>query len=174
MSQTEPQPSSSAPPEQAPSEPSNGARMRRYALYLLLVLMLVALWYDRKVARANVESAYDRIERLNDAINAEKSRKQLTSKEVRAALDTTPARVFTESGYQVEIYSWFAGLPFKTRAYYAVYSGAPPNRFLKHYKFELPKEELTGYSAFSLPPKSTVSADQIQDSPIKEIRLSPQ
>ena len=164
--------SSEKPSEQPSSTHSRGGRLRRYILFALLLVMLGALWYDRKVARPSVESAYDRIERLNEGINAEKSRKQLTSKEVQTALNTMPDRVFAENGYQVEVYSWFAGLPFKTRDYYAVYSSAPPNRFLKHYKFELPKDELSGDAALSSPPKTAVSADQ--SSPITEIGLTPQ
>lgn len=139
--------------------------MRQFILFILLAVMLGALWYDRKIARPNVQSAYDRIETLNDEINLKKGHEVLTNKEVQAALNRPPSRVFSIGGYHVEVYSWRAGLPIKTHDYYAVFAG---KLFLKHYKFELPTEELTGTSAYITPPDPSMQSDQLPGGPISE------
>ena len=54
-----------------------------------------------------------------------------------------PTRTLTQSGYRVEVYSWMAGLPFRTRDYYAVYNqGTGKLYFATHYEFNIPPGEL--------------------------------
>lgn len=149
-----------------PPPPSQEAgQWRRYVLFALLLAMFVALWYDRKIARPHVESAFDRIERLNEQVNSQKGRQQLVSQDVQSALKLQPDRVFTEGGYHVEVYSWRAGLPIITRDYFALYSGTPPYKFLKHFKFELPQEELTGNSAITTELGAPVPTDKMLGPP---------
>lgn len=121
---------------------SNASRIRSLILLGILVLLLGALWYDYKVARPGVERAFDSIAKLNEELNSQPGRKYVTNKEVQEKLHRSPVQSFQEGPYQVEVYSWRAGLPIRSHNYYAVYSAGTPLVFLKHYKFELPMEEL--------------------------------
>lgn len=104
--------------------------------------MVGALWYDYKVARPAVDSAYARIGKLNEEVNSNSGRTYMTEKDVQAELARAPSETFTEDRYFVEVYSWRAGLPIKTHNYYAVYTKGPPHIFLMHYPNELDRSEL--------------------------------
>ncbi|MGE0755752.1 MAG: hypothetical protein AB7F89_01080 [Pirellulaceae bacterium] len=111
-------------------------------LFALLGLALFALWYDYKVARPAVEAAYDTIEKYNGEVNTTAGRAYVTEKEIQEKLGRAPDNTFTEGPYHIEEYNWRAGIPIRTHKYYAVYSDGTPLIFLKHFKFELPPEEL--------------------------------
>jgi hypothetical protein len=168
MSNPEPQ-SFADPPSHAPAAraPSSAANYRRWILFLFLGVMLIALWYDRKVARPNVEAAYHQVERLNEDVNSRVGHKQVTNQDVQKALGTPPSRVYQEGGYTVEVYSWRAGLPIKTHDYYAVYNSASPPAFLKHYKFEVPAGELTGEGALATEMGAPVPQDKLPGPPTR-------
>jgi hypothetical protein len=136
-------PPSSPVSETDPPKPS-ASNTRSFALVGILGLLLLALWYDYKVARPQVEHAYNSIEKINSEYNSLPGKKYLTEKEVQSTLNRKPAKVLDEGQYHVEIYSWRSGLPIRSHNYYAVYQAGVPLIFLKHYKFGLPMEELQG------------------------------
>jgi len=114
--------------------------------------MLAALWYDYRIARPNVETAYKRVAVLNNAINGAKSFELTSRKHVQQTLGRKPSRVIQHGIYTIEVYEWPAGLPLKinlsgddqrtiglrTHNYYAVFLG---NALQRHYKFVIPEEE---------------------------------
>lgn len=126
------------------ADSTNKARnVRLTVLFTVLVLMLIGLWYDRKVARPSVEQAWDSIEVLNNKINSEAGRAAMTNTDVQQALNRQPSRTLADGPYQVEVYSWMAGLPFRTRDYYAVYTpGVGKLLFTTHFKYAIPDGEL--------------------------------
>jgi hypothetical protein len=112
-------------------------------LFLLLSLLLVSLWYDYRVARPAVERAFDAVLALNFQINSAASPQTMTVRDVRRVLGKLPSATFAEGPYQVEVYSWMTGLPFRSHQFYAVYVGSGTNMTLmRHYKFDLPLDEL--------------------------------
>jgi hypothetical protein len=117
-------------------------QIRLGLLFGVLALMLFAWWYDWKVARVRVESAFESVEALNKKLNARASG-PTTSVEVQETLHRKPARTMKVGEYDVEVYSWIAGLPFRTHDYFAVYSQVNGKSVLAtHFKFTLPEEEL--------------------------------
>ena len=118
--------------------------MRVVVLFAVLALMLVALWYDHKVARPSVERAWADVAALNDEINADSGNRITTSADIQKKLSRQPAKVLkSHPPYVIEVYSWMAGLPFRTHNYYAVYTPAGGQlRFVTHFMYELPPGEL--------------------------------
>lgn len=119
------------------SEPNRGGA-RRMILFAVLALLLVALAYDYGVARAGVETAYNKIVDRSAELNAD-STKKFTNEDVRTLLGREPSRVFQDddNGDTVEVFSWQSGVPFKTHDLFAVYK---PNdgdlMFYRHAKFK--------------------------------------
>jgi len=127
------------------AESTSGARNTRMViLFAVLALMLFALWYDHKVARPSVERAWADVSALNDEINANSGNKITTSADIQKKLNRQPAKVLkNHPPYVIEVYSWMAGLPFRTHNYYAIYTSAAGElRFVTHYMYELPPGEL--------------------------------
>jgi len=124
--------------------PKRGA-LRLIVLLSLLGLMLLALAYDYRVARPRVKSAYDRIASLNDAMNASPESIPTLNTHIHKEIGRTPNRTFTEGRYRVEVFSWTAGLPFRTHDLFAVYFPNGNNMvFMRHYMFQMPPpDELT-------------------------------
>ena len=116
-----------------PPAPSS-APIRQGILVLLLVIMLGALWYDYKVARPAVETAFQQISTLNEKINGAAGQKYMTEKDVQQELQRAPIRTFSENGYFVEVYGWRAGLPTKYHEYFAIYTDGQPHIFQTHSK----------------------------------------
>jgi hypothetical protein len=115
---------STTPPSPTPPEDStSGVRLIvRIFLVALLVVAAVAFYLDWQ-ARAESQSAFDRVEKL-DSDPALKD-KLLSQAEIHAALgrepDSGPDPVPGRSDWVVETYSWRAGLPWKSydvRVYY--------------------------------------------------------
>jgi hypothetical protein len=125
---------------------SNARRLRLTLLFTMLGLLLFALWYDYEVARPAVEQAYESIAEINLQINT--SPRAMTGLDVRQALGKLPAGTFTVGPYQVEVYAWVAGLPFRSHEVYVVYFGRGQNKTVRcHYKYVLPVDELIGAPA---------------------------
>ena len=149
---------------------STRRKLRLTTLFAILVLMLVGLWYDRNVVRPSVEAAWNSISELNTRINSAAEATAMTNADVQKALNRQPSRTMTQGPFQVEVYSWMAGLPFRTRDYYAVYSpGMGKLFFTTHFKFAIPKGELVMPTA-RFDPSQTVpdSADAYS----KEVSLA--
>ena len=119
-------------------------RLRLTILSTIFGLLLFALWYDYRVARPAVDKAYDSITSLNFRINRASLNQAMTARDVQSVIGRAPKVSYSEGPYQIEIYAWVAGLPFRSHEYYAVYVGRGPNMvFMRHYKHYLPVEELT-------------------------------
>lgn len=141
---------------------NRGRNIRLLILFGVLALMLAALWYDRAVARPGVDAAYEAIAKLNDNINTTGGNRAMTNQDVQNELKRKPSRVRTEGPYEIEVYSWMAGLPFRTHDYYAVYTKDGETRVFKtHYKIKLPLNEL-------VPPPVTVGAQAGEGGPAEE------
>ena len=102
-------------------QPKNSGSKRSLILFGALALMLCALGYDRLVARPGVELAYDKIAAEYEIENA-KGDRFMTNEMVSKMVGGLPARTFNDpKGEFVEVYSWRAGLPFKTHDLFVVY-----------------------------------------------------
>lgn len=122
--------------------------LRLTVLLTILGSLLFAVWYDYKVARPGVDQAFDIVGHINTKYNRSPSMPAMSNQDVRQALGFTPAYSIKKGEYQVEVYAWTAGLPFRSHDYYAVYTGQGTNlTFKRHYKFHLPMEELSPRSA---------------------------
>lgn len=143
----------SAPESFIAEQSSNRGRLRQIILIGLLALMLAALAYDYRVARPSVERAFDQIVKLNDQMNLSADPTPTLNTHIHKEIGRDPSWAYTEGPYRVEVFSWTAGLPFRTHDLYAVYV---PNGndliFMRHYKFALPDNELD-------PPRPVNSGD---------------
>jgi hypothetical protein len=147
---------------------SDAARKRSLVLLGILVLLLGALWYDYKIARPKVEFAYEAVGKVNSEYNAYAGKKYLTEKEVQTILNRQPASFIDHGTYHVEVYSWRSGLPIRSHNYYAVYSAGTPLVFLKHYKYELPMEELRTLEPAAVGEEQSSPEDETAQSASKE------
>ncbi|WP_145343979.1 hypothetical protein [Rosistilla ulvae] len=100
------------------------SRARSYILFGVLGLMIIALAYDYKVARPQVEQAYEELVLLNIHVNADPTDK-VTPEMVSKALGKTPSRTFKDMTDLVEVYSWRGGLFFRTHDLYVAYRETP-------------------------------------------------
>lgn len=115
--------------EQQPVVASTATKIRKSVLYGLLTLMIVAFLYDYGVARAGVEQAYDALTQRQTEVNGDPNAK-MTDKLVREVIGCEPSTQFSESGSQVEVYSWTAGLPFKEHRLFVVYQDFHGDRLM--------------------------------------------
>lgn len=137
---------------EAPRASSYIRTIRRLILLCILVAVICSLTYDRLVARPGVEEAYNKVGRLHEKHSAS-SRRPITNKEIQELLKRQPSRVYSEGPYEVEVYGWSAGLPYRNREYFVIYTGkdylAGPVgwewsgklTFLTHYKYAIAEED---------------------------------
>ena len=107
-----------------PSQPNapKGSSARLVVLLCILAVALVAMGYDRLVARPAVDAAYSAIAAKNVEINATPNA-VFTNTDVQDLIGRKPARTFTNpDGNTVEIYQWRSGLPIRTFDLYAIYT----------------------------------------------------
>ena len=140
-------------------------REKRLILIVLLCVLAVlalALAWDFLRARPAVKRAYETVAKMNESMNraAIKDSPDATKRpgfdspttqdDVRRAIGRTPRRLVDYGPYKVEVYSWTAGIPWRTHDYYVVYERGD-NRLLllKHYPFTLPEYE--GNSVYVAP-----------------------
>jgi hypothetical protein len=143
------------PPNQHVSKKS---RLRVVVLFIVLAVLLGALWYDRMVARAAVVDAYAAVSELNSEMLSSSGHQFTTNLDVQKRLGKAPSSTYTDGGYLVEVYQWQAGVPFKTHKYFAVYTEEPPHVFLKHYAHSFDPQELKGIPLVKSP--TSQSADR--------------
>jgi hypothetical protein len=125
-----------------PAAPSRG-KLRQVILFSLLAVMLAAFAYDYRVARPRVEEAYKQIVELNDATNSMAMANPTLNTDIHREISRTPSRTYTDGPYRVEVFSWMAGLPFRSHNLYAIYtSNGNDLVFMRHYKFVMPENEL--------------------------------
>ena len=118
-------------------------KLRQLILIGLLGLMSLALAYDYRIARPRVDQAYDQIVRLNDQMNLMETAKPTLNTDIHKEIGRTPLRTYTDGHYRIEVFSWTAGLPFRTHDLFAVYvANGNDLVFMRHYKFEMPDDEL--------------------------------
>ncbi len=99
---------------------SPGGEKRRFVLYGLLVVMLIALAYDYMVARPAVKAAYNKITAASAEANSS-GVGFLSNLKVRELIGKEPSREFMDGSQTVEVFHWSGGLIVKPHKLYAVY-----------------------------------------------------
>jgi hypothetical protein len=116
--------------------------LRRYVRIGLLVVLgflLLALAQDRLRARPAVLRAYELVERMNAEANDSATAPATGNGDVQAILGRQPTRLTTHGPYTVEVYSWMAGIPWRSHDYFVVYAPGDNRLVLvTHYSYELP------------------------------------
>jgi len=109
--------------ERPPTSPSSGKStvLRQLALFILLIVLIGAFAYDRKMARPAAELAYENIE---NAVNERTASPlpPLNSDDIRAIVGKDPAYKKMGPNKYVEKYAWTAGLPWKQYWIWVAYS----------------------------------------------------
>ena len=128
----------------ATNKPGN---VRLVILFVLLAAAIGALFYDYKIARVAVESAYADVEKMNDSLNSSSERRPTTSSDIQKTLNRKPSTIVRHSPFTVETYHFASGVPFRSHKYFAVYLDGLGKSdgelvFVKQFKFELPDDEL--------------------------------
>lgn len=145
----------------------NSGMLRKVILFGVLGLGLLALWYDRSVARPAVDAAYDSVTELHEeTLGAADVR--LSDADIQKVLGREPDSTFEHVGHHVEVYSWAAGFPFKKHNLYVVYRVSDAgNVFFRHSKFvhDKPKDvgDVTSNVVLDLPEDASVVNDDMGD-----------
>ena len=128
---------------------SRSGNPRQTVLLFVLVLMIIALGYDYRVARPGVNDAYDKITQKSMQVNAN-STETLTNLGVRELLGMEPSEILEEpNGDMVEVFKWRSGLPIRTHDLYSVYKKNGDDwLFYRHSKFE--RESSSDVSAYDV------------------------
>ena len=131
----------------------------RIVLIAILLVMIAALGYDRKVARPAVDDAFDKVKVMNTKNNqkgADQGGGITTNADVQKILGRKPSKKMKVEAYNVEVYSWRAGIPWRTYDYFAVYGPTPDKEgrlvLMRHYAHELPTNELI----YTRPPRQDI------------------
>lgn len=110
------------------SAPTGG--LRRNILLAVLALLTVGLIYDFAVARPAVEQAYTTLAEKNAEFNAARKHEAMGEADVWDLLGREPSRSFQDGTVHVEVYSWRAGLPWRTHDLFVVYRTVLGERFV--------------------------------------------
>ncbi len=152
------------PPEHAQPEhaqPEQSGSTRKLILFGVLGVLLVALAYDYRVARAGVESAYDKIIASSEKTNASKT-DSLSQQDIQALVGRPPTETFQEGDDLVEVYSWRSGLPIRTYKLYAFYRPQGDGHvFYRHAKYQY--ESKSDVMAISVPTMVEVDLEAIAE-----------
>ena len=123
--------------------PSLFRKLRMPVLTAFLLLLLFAAWYDYSIARPAVDEAFDTVTQLHQQHSESAEMPVMTNEDIQQAVGALPAYTITKHDYQIEVYAWTAGLPFRSHDLYVVYHGEGDDlRFARHYKFVLPVDDL--------------------------------
>ena len=118
--------------------------LRKVILFGILGLGLLALWYDRSVARPAVDAAYDSVTELHEETLGS-AVVRLSSADIQKVLGREPDSTFEDTGHHVEVYSWAAGFPLRKHNLYIVYRVTDEgNVFFRHSKFAHDKPKDVG------------------------------
>ncbi|MCH2113685.1 MAG: hypothetical protein MK171_02055 [Pirellulales bacterium] len=107
----------------SPDAPAS-KKSRTPLLVGVLVLVIAALAYDKKVSMPAVRAAFKAVEAENAKINESSELRAMTSEDVQRVLNRTPSGVEKKNSYTIERYGFMRGLPFLQHNYYAVYTPA--------------------------------------------------
>ncbi|MEM0924734.1 MAG: hypothetical protein AAGJ83_01730 [Planctomycetota bacterium] len=102
------------------SKTSGGSPVRKFGLYIVLLVMLGALGYDYLVARPSVDSAFDRVSEASQKANASAD-DYLSRAEVSELIGKGPADTFMDGSMSVEEFRWMGGLIVKPHRLFVVY-----------------------------------------------------
>jgi hypothetical protein len=107
------------------SQGMSASTIRQIVLIGILILGLVALGYDRKVARPAAEEAHKNLEDEMARVYADEG-EAMNKVAVEKVLGKKPSEVKKEKGgyYQWARYSWMSGLPGRTYNVWVVYAPA--------------------------------------------------
>ena len=125
-----------------PGSSSTFSKLRMPVLMAILLSLLFAAWYDYRVARPAVDEAFDVVTQLHRQYSQSADMPVMTNMHVQQAVGAAPAYTITKHSYDIEVYAWTAGLPFRSHDLYVVYYGNGDMRFARHYKFVLPVADL--------------------------------
>jgi hypothetical protein len=151
---------SEKPNEPAPQTMEGGPKARlivRIVLLAILGIAIVALAYDRLLARPRNQQEFDTVQKLVDTKNQNPATKPITNKDVQEAVGREPSRVEESEYYTMEFYTWPRGLPTKEYFICVVYS--PNDKMLLHdvRQNELPDPNTLPGARYQPPPAESGS-----------------
>lgn len=126
----------------ASAETAPAKNPTRTILIVILILMIIALVYDKQVAQPTVKAAFDKVEAENIEINKSPDRKAMTCEDVQRVLGRAPSSVEKVNKYTVERYGFMRGLPVLQYSYYAVYTGGDDNLIFRTHALDLKELDL--------------------------------
>lgn len=128
MSQQGPKQSSQQPAEKPSSSP-----VLLIILVVVLVLGIIAVAYDRLMARPSSEKAYEVVNGLIDKrIGSPANALPVTNEDVHKELNRKPNRTNTTQHYTEEVYSWRRGLLLLSYNLYVIYTKDKQGRLELH------------------------------------------
>lgn len=139
-------------------------RRRRNILLAILAVLTVGLVYDFAVARPAVEEAYTIVTEKNVEFNIARKHKAMGVADVRELLGREPSRTFEDHEMHVEVYSWRAGLPFRTHDLFVVYRTVLGEKYVARLT-KFGHDPVDGFQAVSEYPRGNGDSGELATAP---------
>ena len=133
------------------------ARIRQILLLVILLLAIIALAYEFRVARPKSLTAWKAVTELVNSNYSQPGEVTNTNEIVQTAIGKAPSTIREEGNQRVETYSWRRGIPIQSYSFEVTYDKKEDGRFLLNaaQSKSLPSENPSnGTAAVNSPSKS--------------------
>ena len=124
------QPSGQDSADQATRGPSSAARKRQMILFTILILGVIALLWEFRVARPKSEQAYEAVQNMLKTNYAGAGEVTNTNEDVKKLIGKAPAQTIPRDQHAVEVYKWRRGLPIMAYTVQVLYNKKEDGRML--------------------------------------------
>lgn len=142
-----------------PEKQGSFLNTRQIILLVLLLIMLLALGWDYKIARPQSKAKADELSEAAQARAVKARTGQLSSDEVAEVLEREPSTTLDGDKYTIEVFKWRGGLPWKSYNVWVVYrkTSDGPRFHTLSYLTEPEDKYMPGYVP---PPKPAIGDDE--------------
>ncbi len=114
---------------------SHVARIRRWLLFALLGVMVIAIVYDYVIARPAVAIAYDQIT-VESRFRNSQANQTFSNQDMHKLMGRAPSRKFQDGSHLVEVYDFTSGIPGRPHQLFTVFTvNGDSHLFYRHAKF---------------------------------------
>ena len=116
--------------DQATPGPSSTGRNRQTVLFVILVLGIIALIWEFRIARPNHEQAWDAVEKMLESNYSAAGEVSNTNEDVKQLIGKSPAQTIPKDYHAIEVYKWRRGLPILAYTVQVLYQKKTDGRLL--------------------------------------------
>jgi len=114
----------------ATSAPMSAARKRQTVLFIILILGLISMFWEFRVAKPKHEQAWEAIQKMIATNYSKAGEVTNTNEDVEKLLGKAPAGTIPKEYQAVEIYKWRRGLPVMAYTIHVLYKKKEDGRLL--------------------------------------------